>query len=334
VRALQIPFECGTKTHAEHVLHALRSAVTSDVRVLMLRSPALPDVAPQVAAMFDGQFIPRVTPIDEVSAFIQLMTSIHGNFRYGHRFGPRSGGQARRALVGRDHGRVSLYFLQSDTAFLDYQLGIERLGRASHVVALSESSLTELPPNLNRSTRISISGSRPGFTPADAGFSTLTKPDGRYCVIVGNALPHKNVAAGIAAFAASSRARRDHLTLMVAAGGLNHEQRGALSHLAAAAGGDAGRLVFLPELERCDFARLIQGAEAVVLPSLHEGFSLPVVESIGLATPVVASDIPAHRELLGGDPDSPSPPTRSRSRKRSTRSWHSAARSWRANSER
>jgi glycosyltransferase involved in cell wall biosynthesis/SAM-dependent methyltransferase len=302
VRALQIPFECGTKTHAEHVLHALRSTVKSDVRLLMVRSPALPDVAPQVAAMFDGQFMPRVTPIDEVSAYIQLMTSIHGNFRYDIDLLRAPG--VRRAALWLDGimGEYPSTFLRSDAAFLDYQLGIERLGRASHVVALSESSLTELPPNLNPSTRISISGSRPGFTRADARFSSLTKPDGRYCVIVGNALPHKNVAAGIAAFAASRRGRRDHLTLMVAAGGLNPEQRGALSRLAAAAGGDAGRLVFLPELERCDFARLIQGAEAVVVPSFHEGFSLPVVESIGLATPVVASDIPAHRELLGGDP--------------------------------
>jgi glycosyltransferase involved in cell wall biosynthesis len=42
-------------------------------------------------------------------------------------------------------------------------------------------------------------------------------------------------------------------------------------------------------------------AKALVLacPSLHEGFSLPVVEAMATGTPVVASDIGAHREIAG-----------------------------------
>jgi glycosyltransferase involved in cell wall biosynthesis len=45
---------------------------------------------------------------------------------------------------------------------------------------------------------------------------------------------------------------------------------------------------------------LIRGAEALLLPSLIEGFGLPIIEALALGTPVIASDLPAHREA-GGD---------------------------------
>lgn len=43
--------------------------------------------------------------------------------------------------------------------------------------------------------------------------------------------------------------------------------------------------------------RVISGARALLMPSFIEGFGLPIVEAACLGTPVVASDIPAHREV-------------------------------------
>ncbi len=40
-------------------------------------------------------------------------------------------------------------------------------------------------------------------------------------------------------------------------------------------------------------------AAVLVQPSLHEGFGLPIVEAMAAGCPVIASDIPAHREVLG-----------------------------------
>lgn len=48
-----------------------------------------------------------------------------------------------------------------------------------------------------------------------------------------------------------------------------------------------------------DLAAIYSGAHALVFPSDEEGFGLPPVEALACGTPVVASDIPALREVLG-----------------------------------
>ncbi|WP_297804034.1 glycosyltransferase family 1 protein [uncultured Brevundimonas sp.] len=46
-------------------------------------------------------------------------------------------------------------------------------------------------------------------------------------------------------------------------------------------------------------SRLMLGAQAVLAPSSVEGFDLPAVEASALGVPLIASDIPPHRELVG-----------------------------------
>lgn len=45
--------------------------------------------------------------------------------------------------------------------------------------------------------------------------------------------------------------------------------------------------------------RLMLGSTAVLSPSLAEGFGLPVLEADTIGVPVLASDIPSHREIAG-----------------------------------
>jgi GT2 family glycosyltransferase/glycosyltransferase involved in cell wall biosynthesis len=52
-------------------------------------------------------------------------------------------------------------------------------------------------------------------------------------------------------------------------------------------------------VDSAELARLYRSAVGVVLPSLHEGFGLPVLEAFNAGVPVVASDIPSVREIAG-----------------------------------
>jgi len=53
-------------------------------------------------------------------------------------------------------------------------------------------------------------------------------------------------------------------------------------------------------LDDDELAAIYSGAHALVFPSDDEGFGLPPVEALACGTPVVASDVPALREVLHG----------------------------------
>ncbi|PNU05079.1 hypothetical protein A8V01_04445 [Novosphingobium guangzhouense] len=58
-------------------------------------------------------------------------------------------------------------------------------------------------------------------------------------------------------------------------------------------------------LDRCgdeEMGRLVKGARALLMPTLCEGFGLPMVEAIQLGTPVIATDLPCFREIGQGIP--------------------------------
>ncbi len=55
-------------------------------------------------------------------------------------------------------------------------------------------------------------------------------------------------------------------------------------------------LGFVPEE---DLAALMHGSLAYVFPSTYEGFGIPALEAMAAGTPVIASDVPALREVCG-----------------------------------
>jgi glycosyltransferase involved in cell wall biosynthesis len=75
--------------------------------------------------------------------------------------------------------------------------------------------------------------------------------------------------------------------------------RGADLSAEVEAGVRSGAIRFLGYVSDEQLAWLYAGARAFVFVSLDEGFGIPMLEALHFGAPVVASDIPVFREILG-----------------------------------
>jgi len=91
--------------------------------------------------------------------------------------------------------------------------------------------------------------------------------------------------------------RGDDPPKLVLAGGFGWRSDELRRRVARAAA--AGWLVHLGYVAPDELAELYGAATAAVLPSLYEGFGLPLLEALAASLPVVASDIAVHREVAG-----------------------------------
>jgi alpha-1,3-rhamnosyl/mannosyltransferase len=57
---------------------------------------------------------------------------------------------------------------------------------------------------------------------------------------------------------------------------------------------------FLGYIPSEDLPAFVSGSLALLVPSWYEGFGIPALEAASCGTPVIASDIPPAREVLGG----------------------------------
>ncbi len=122
-------------------------------------------------------------------------------------------------------------------------------------------------------------------------------PVGRYVLYVGNAYPHKDLQTLLAAI---SRVRRepDFADLrLIWIGQDDHFSRQVRASAAWRALADAAE--YRGPVSDTELAAAYRGAQALVTASQAEGFGLTPLEALAFGTPVVVTDIPAHREVLG-----------------------------------
>jgi glycosyltransferase involved in cell wall biosynthesis len=171
---------------------------------------------------------------------------------------------------------------------------------AAHILADSAATAHDLVRIYDADpARITVAylGIDPDFRPArkEAARATASKYglDGPYLLYVGTLQPRKNLVRLIEAFAQMGDLR---LALAGKRGWMCDEILSRAREL-----GIAHRVVFPGFVDEADLPALYSGALLFVMPSLYEGFCMPVLEAMACGTPVACSNASSLPEVVGED---------------------------------
>jgi glycosyltransferase involved in cell wall biosynthesis len=223
-------------------------------------------------------------------------------------FGAPTGARARVMVVHDLYFRVLPEQVGRREAFTTDIIYRLMLGNHDQIVTVSDATKRDLvrcyPSSANRITTVHSAATvspRPGET-------ATPEIEGRYVLAVGNATLNKNFKVLAQAMAMLHEAFPD--VAMVHVGSDPGET--IATTLATTLGSSASkpRLIRLSGIDDERLARLYRGATCLCVPSLYEGFCLPVLEAQGLRCPVVCADRSATPEVAGRgaltfDPENP-----------------------------
>ena len=208
-------------------------------------------------------------------------------------FGAAAGGRARVTVV---HD-LYFYTLQNQvgpravaTTNLAYRLV---LGGSQHVVTVSDATRNDLLrwwPKLTGRTRTIRSAS---MLEVGSAATAAPAPEQPYVLAVGNATPNKNfalLAEGMASLTPK------HPDLAIVHVGADPEESIAT---ALAERGAATPLRRLSGIDDAALEALYRGAVCLCVPSLSEGFCLPILEAQSTDCPVICSGVSAMPEIAG-----------------------------------
>jgi len=118
---------------------------------------------------------------------------------------------------------------------------------------------------------------------------------GKYFLFVGSILKHKNISRLVQAF---SRVVTEAV-LVIAGVCKDGDCLAEVKKVAMDLGLSEERLRYLDYVDDEALPYLYNGALAFVLPSLHEGFGVPIIEAMACGTPVITSNCSAMPEIAG-----------------------------------
>jgi glycosyltransferase involved in cell wall biosynthesis len=183
-----------------------------------------------------------------------------------------------------------------DTASLAYRTLVPRaLQRAAKVLTPTRAVADEV------GSRYGVSGDRLVVTPLGVDESWFTAADegpvtgmpAEYVVAVGTLEPRKGLDVLLDAYRLLAAGSADVPPLLL----VGPQGWGPGLDIS---GLDDDRIVLTGFVPQATLRRLVAHARVLVFPSRYEGFGLPVLEALACGTPVVASDVPAVSEVLGG----------------------------------
>ena len=177
---------------------------------------------------------------------------------------------------------------------------VPRVLRSSRVlVADSESTRRDITQSYGIApdkVRVIYPGYDPDTYSANGSDRPLRSVEGSYLLYVGNLLPHKNLLSLLDALAILRRRRRARL--IIRGDGQPAYARAVRERVETLGLGDL--VSFQGYAAEGALRDLYAGAVCLVLPSLREGFGLPVLEAMACGTPVITSSSSSLPEV-GGD---------------------------------
>lgn len=152
-----------------------------------------------------------------------------------------------------------------------------------------------LVPGGRKRTEVIPMGVGENFRPAPNGptrAAVLTGSDSPYFLVVGQDAPHKRHAVAVAAFA---RYAPKNFRLVLVQRTQTRSRLARMIHQL----GLTNRLTQIPYLRTGDLVTVYQGATALIQPSFYDGFGLPLLEAMACGCPVIATEMPMFREVVG-----------------------------------
>jgi glycosyltransferase involved in cell wall biosynthesis len=198
--------------------------------------------------------------------------------------------------------RIPERYLPGPTERLGYAVALRWLARCHLFLPISRSTADDLVALLGvMESAVVVTG-----CPIDPSFERLSPASARgtprHLLVVGGGDPRKNPEVVIRAHARSPIMQTRGGIPLVVGGGYSSEDAKAFRALAAANGGRP-ELVEVPgHIPESGLIELYGQALAVICSSHDEGFSIPIIEAMAAGIPCLASDIPAHAELVS-DPE-------------------------------
>ena len=168
------------------------------------------------------------------------------------------------------------------------------LKRSTAIITCSKSIANEIRnafPRQQKPLHTIFPGRLNAITP-----TPVPVPAAPYLLYVGAMEPRKNLNALLRGFNSLVVDKETNIKLVLVDGAPGWGKQLAVAE------NIVSNIIFTGALSDEQLAFFMQRAQALVMPSLYEGFGLPIIEAVGRC-PVIASDIPVFRELQTYMPD-------------------------------
>jgi glycosyltransferase involved in cell wall biosynthesis len=188
-------------------------------------------------------------------------------------------------------------FAPGRLAGLAYRLVTAMVVRRTRVVTPSRTSADDLLKiygiALPQERIVPWGVDRSFFGAGRPGLLALPELPANYLLHVGVRRPHKNVLTLVRML---THLPEDQYLVLV--GSVDQRFADPVPEVSRSLGVD-NRIIHLPYVEDHDLIRLYGAARGFIYPSLAEGFGLPLLEAMAAGVPVLASEIPVFREVVG-----------------------------------